>query len=99
MPVDWSKYPANWRDIRGAILGRAGDCCEGSPRYPDCRVKNRMPHPVTGSKVVLTIGHVDHDTTHNDHDNLKAWCQRCHLTHDAKFHAMNRKSRLATAAN
>ncbi len=29
MPWDKSKYPANWDEIRAAILQRAGDRCEG----------------------------------------------------------------------
>lgn len=89
MPIDYSKYPADWKDIRVRILERAGDCCEGSPAYPDCRAENHEPHPETGSMVVLTIAHLDHDTTHNDDDNLRALCQRCHLTYDAKHHAQN----------
>lgn len=33
MPVDWSRYPANWREVRNRIVERAGDCCEwcGAP--------------------------------------------------------------------
>jgi hypothetical protein len=46
--------------IRAEILLRAGNRCEGSPAYPDCRVGNYERHPVTGSKVVLTIAHLDH---------------------------------------
>jgi hypothetical protein len=30
-----------------------------------CRVPNYSAHPVTGSKVVLTIGHLDHDPRNN----------------------------------
>lgn len=91
MPIVYSgkTYPANWKDIRADILKRAGNCCEGSPAYPDCRAANHEPHPVTGSKVVLTIAHLDHDIEHNDYDNLRAWCNRCHLTYDAKYHATN----------
>ena len=44
-------YPPNWKEIRASILERAGNLCEGSPRYPDCRAANGEPHPVTGSKV------------------------------------------------
>jgi len=90
MPVDWSKYPKCWRVIRSLILERAGHCCEGSPAYPDCRVPNYQPHPVTGSKVVLTIAHLDHDTKNNTWHNLRALCQRCHNTHDAKVRAAKR---------
>lgn len=89
MPIDPSKYPSNWRDIRATILGRAGNRCEGSPAYPDCRAANHQPHPVTGSRVVLTVGHVNHDTSDNRPENLRAWCQRCHLKHDAQLHARN----------
>jgi 5-methylcytosine-specific restriction endonuclease McrA len=40
-------------------------------------------------KIVLTIAHVDHDTTNNDESNLRAWCQRCHNRHDAPYRAKN----------
>jgi hypothetical protein len=90
MPCDYSKYPKDWKRIRNAILDRAAYACEGSPKYPDCRAENRALHPVTGSKVVLTIAHLDHDTNNNDFSNLRAWCQRCHNTYDAKFRRRNR---------
>lgn len=90
MPVDYTLYPPDWRTvIRPRILDRAKHCCEGSPRYPRCRAANGQPHPVTSSKVVLTIAHLDHDVSNNDDSNLAALCQRCHLTHDAQQHAMN----------
>lgn len=89
MPCDYSKYPDNWKELRKRVLERADNRCEGSPKYPGCRAENYQPHPVTGSKVVLTIAHLDHDVTHNDLGNLRAWCQRCHLTYDVKFHAKN----------
>ena len=33
-------------------------------------------------RIVCTTAHLDHDTTHNDLDNLQFLCQRCHLAHD-----------------
>ncbi len=87
MPMKRQDYPDDWGAIRGRVLARAGNCCEGSPAYPDCRVANHSGHPVTGASVVLTCGHLDHDVTHNDMANLRAWCQRCHLTYDAAMHA------------
>ena len=87
MPIkDPSRYPEDWPEIRARILRRAGNRCEGSPVYPACRAENGRAHPVTGSKVVLTVAHLDHDGPASD-GNLRAWCQRCHLTHDAKMHA------------
>lgn len=85
-----ARYPANWSsEIRPAILARATYCCEGSPAYPFCRARNGRPHPVTGSIVVLTVGHLDHVPEHCNPQNLRAWCQRCHLTYDAAHHAAN----------
>jgi len=82
-------YPPNWKEIRVSILDRAGNSCEGSPAYPECRAANGEPHPITGSKVVLTIAHLTHDERVSDPDLLAAMCQRCHLTYDAKHHAAN----------
>lgn len=91
MPCDYSKYHSKWRLITRLILKRAGNRCEGSPRYPDCRAHNGEPHPVTGSRVVLTTAHLDHNRDNNEFANLKALCQRCHLTHDLRQHQFNRK--------
>jgi hypothetical protein len=83
-PENRALYPSDWRTrIVPDIKNRASNCCEGSPRYPECRAANHEPHPVTGSKVVLTVAHLDHDPENCDPDNLRAWCQRCHNTYDA----------------
>jgi hypothetical protein len=86
-PENRHRYPVFWPEIVERIRKRSGDCCEGSPMYPACRAANREPHPVTGSDVVLTVAHLDHMPEHNHPTNLKHWCQRCHLTYDAKQHA------------
>jgi hypothetical protein len=91
-PENRKRYPQNWlTEIRPAILARAGHRCEGSPRYPECRAVNGQPHPVTGSRVVLTVAHLDHTPEHCEQENLRAWCQRCHLTYDAPHHAQTRR--------
>ena len=38
---------------------------------------------------MLTIAHLDHTPENCDPDNLKAWCQRCHLNYDKDHHALN----------
>lgn len=48
---------------------------------------SEMPFETYPVKIVLTIAHFDHDETNNADENLRAWCQKCHLTHDAKQHA------------
>lgn len=55
---------------------------------------SEMPAEFAESKdirITLTVAHLDHDTTNNSDENLAALCQRCHLKHDAKYHAANAK--------
>lgn len=85
-PENRKRYPPDWRSIAYRKKEKAGWVCEGSPAYPDCRAAHGKPHPVTGSDVVLTIAHLDHTPENCDPANLKAWCQRCHLTYDAAHH-------------
>lgn len=40
-------------------------------------------------KIVLTVAHLDHDPTNCADENLKAWCQKCHLSYDAEIHKAN----------
>ena len=86
MPIDYSKYPEDWLTrIRPDILKRADNKCE------QCGAENYKPHPVTESKVILTVAHLDHDIKNNDYENLKALCQRDHLRHDAEHHVQTRQ--------
>lgn len=43
-------------------------------------------------KIVLTVAHLDHDTTNNTDDNLAALCQRCHLRYDIEHHKRNSRA-------
>lgn len=63
-----------------------------------CPAMNRQPHPVTGSKVVLTVAHLDHQPEHCADDNLRAMCQRCHLAYDRDHHAATRAATRSAAA-
>lgn len=76
----------DWHDER-KISGMNSDCGEHYFGYPYPKI----------IKIVLTVAHLDHDCTNNVEDNLKALCQKCHLTYDAKIHAHNaRKTRNKT---
>lgn len=89
-PENRARYPKNWKEIRARILERAGDRCEGSPAYPDCRAPNFSEiRGLDRRLVVLTVAHLDHTPENCDPANLRAWCQRCHLTYDAQHHALN----------
>ncbi len=96
-PENRKRYPPDWPAISRARRAQAGNRCEGSPAWPDCRAANGMPHPVTGSRVVLTVAHLDHRPENVDPANLRAWCQRCHNTYDAPHRSRNRAARGADA--
>ena len=81
-------YPKNWPAISRRIrFERAGNRCEW------CDAENYRPHPQTGSRVVLTVAHLDHDPGNNDESNLAALCQACHNRYDAPKRHSNRKHR------
>ena len=86
-PENKKRYPRNWKEIRAKILERAGNKCEF------CGIENYAIKD-NGTKVVLTIAHLDHTPENCNPDNLRALCQKCHLAYDAKHHAKNaRKTR------
>ena len=84
MPCDYSKYHPQWKFIRLDILCRAKNRCEL------CNAENYKPHWKTGSKVVLTIHHIDYDIRNNKPHNLIALCQRCHNKLDMPLRIRNR---------
>jgi 5-methylcytosine-specific restriction endonuclease McrA len=86
MPINYKEYHPKWSLISRLIrFRRAGNRCEW------CGAENYQAHPITGSKVVLTVAHIDHDKENNRFSNLAALCQRCHLRHDLPQHLANRK--------
>lgn len=103
MPIDYRKYPPDWKtQIRPDILRRANNRCEmcgaenGKLRYGKETVKWEKGDDWMGCRVrtkiirvVLTIAHLDHDITNNDYSNLMALCQRCHLALDKEQHQVN----------
>ncbi|WP_396902762.1 hypothetical protein [Mycolicibacterium sp.] len=61
-----------------------------------CPATHLQPHPVTGSKVILTTAHLNHTPEDCRDDNLLAMCQRCHLAYDREIHARNRMTNRTT---
>ena len=89
MGMNPADYHPDWRNISRQIREQAGQRCEGTPHYPECRAENGRAHPETGSLVVLTVAHMDHVKSNNDPANLRALCQRCHLDWDLDHHMSN----------
>jgi hypothetical protein len=82
-------HSKEWKEFRAYLIERAQNCCEGTPQNPDCRAANGLPHPTTGSKVVLTIAHMDWDESHADPARCRALCQRCHNQWDSGHRQKN----------
>ena len=99
MPIDPAHYPADWPEISRRIREREGHRCKFcgvAHRIIGWRDVRGNFHPLgegqaapAGMKairIVLTVAHLNHDTTDNRPENLAALCQRCHLLHDRKQH-------------
>lgn len=86
-PENKKLYPKDWAEISARIrYDRAGNRCEKDVDGYRCKAINGESHPITGSTVVLTVAHLDHDPANCDDSNLMAMCQRCHLRYDAHHH-------------
>ena len=86
MPIDYKKYHPAWKQIsRSIIRDRAKGFCELCPS------ENGKPQWKTGSKVVLTVHHINFDIKDNHPLNLIALCQRCHLRLDIREKLRKRK--------
>jgi len=123
MPIDYSKYPKDWKSvIRPDILKRDGNCCKtcgvqnyscgyrdkeglfwkvseimklledsGYDIFEEGNELDHIPPSKMPTKIVLTISHLDHNTSNNNYENLAALCQRCHLKYDNEHHKKSRK--------
>ena len=89
-----ARYPRNWKRISRWVITRAGYHCEA------CGAEQGKLHPVSGAKVILGAAHLDHRRENVSPENLRAWCQRCHLRYDHPQHlAQIRANRLARLAS
>lgn len=98
------RYPRNWRAISMHIRyvrakGRcecAGEC--GLHRGRRCVEVDGKPAKWARGKIVLTVSHLDHVPEHCGEENLRAYCNRCHLRYDREHHAETRARTKADAA-
>lgn len=89
-----ARYPSDWK-LRSRFVRfyRAKNRCEW------CGAANGEPHPITGSKVVLTTAHVHDDRPEaSSLMNLAALCQRCHHRHDMKARRAGIRERRVAAS-
>lgn len=95
MPIDYTRYPDNWKEIRSDILDRAYDCCEncgvpnmciiGCYKWNNARY---IIHHHSGSSNVLRV--MQHRYSKNELDNvhmhkpIKVVLTVAHLDQDVK---------------
>lgn len=83
------RYPKNWKKISEYIrFVRANNKCEV------CGAENYKTHPITGSRVILTVAHLNHIPEDCSYENLKAMCQKCHNTYDAEHRKKTRNANI-----
>ena len=88
-PEMQSRYPKDWK-LRSFFVRFV----RGKGRCEWCGAEHGKPHPITGSKVVLTCAHIyDKNPESASLLNLAGLCQRCHLRHDNKDHQLTRQKR------
>lgn len=73
----WDADASSWRDGAGGLV-----CIEVGAADVLAEIRT--------TRVVLATGHRNHDTADNSPANLAAWCQRCHILHDAPEHRRRR---------
>ncbi|MBQ1122610.1 hypothetical protein [Streptomyces sp. B15] len=107
-PENRDRYPKDWPTISRRIrqeraAGRCecfGECGRGT-HVGRCPNVNGGAAYATGSRVVLTVAHLNHMPEDCRDENLRAMCQGCHLHYDRDHHretaAATRRAALAAA--
>lgn len=102
-PENVGRYPDDW-PVRSLLVRRVrakwrcecdGRCGRPGDHLDDGRCVNVHGEPAfgTGSRVVLTVAHLDHMPENSVLANLMAMCQGCHLHYDRDHHAETRRVR------
>lgn len=97
-------YGPDWPAITHAVkwLRAWGRCeCDGRcgrpaghlDRFGRCVNIHNQPAYGTGSNVILTTAHLNHNPADMRPSNLMAACNGCHLSYDKDHHAATRRRR------
>ena len=104
-PENVARYPKDWKQISYFIreIRAGGQCeCEGEcgrgTHAGRCPNRHGRPAYGTGSRVVLTTAHLNHEPEDCRPENLRAMCQGCHLHYDRDHHAETARATKAAVA-
>lgn len=85
MPIDRSKYPADWDAIAGKLKADVDWTCE------ICGKQCRRPDEEFDTHArTLTVAHINHVESDCRRENLVAACAPCHLRYDAQMKRLRR---------
>lgn len=112
-PKDWERISREIRERSGGRCECRGECgnlheCDPGVGVGDelaeiefvrCPARQGKPNPITDRIVILTVAHLNHTPADCRPENLRAMCQRCHLSYDRERHQANaRRTRRARRA-
>ena len=93
-PENKHRYGADWAEFSRYIrFERAGGRCECEGECGRGTHEGRCTNwhgggaYGSGTRVVLTVAHLDHTPETRDESKVKAMCQGCHLHYDRGHHA------------
>lgn len=109
-PVGWDDISRRIRERAGGMCECVGECGHthlhelhrdgARAGVARCMARQGRENPVTGRTVILTVAHLNHTPMDCRPENLRAMCQRCHLSYDRPRHlakqAANRRAKKAT---
>lgn len=90
-----ARYPKDWKARSARIRQRAGWRCEchgecglhpPNPLPRRCEELHGEPAKWARGTVILTVAHLNHEPEDCRDENLRAFCQRCHLRYDTDHH-------------
>lgn len=105
MPMDKSRYPADWKMIALRVKNIARWRCQaclnqcrrpGEPWDEFVRARYgalsdyELSRP---GRFILTVAHLDQDPSNNAPGNLLALCAPCHLRYDARYREANSRAK------
>jgi predicted HNH restriction endonuclease len=78
MPIDYSRYPSNWKDISMQIKTHSQWRCKECGL--DCDPQKHLElNRSERARHTLTVHHQDYNPENNNLSNLIALCSACHL--------------------
>ena len=87
MPMQYTLYPRNWREIAARKKRAAGYRCRFCGARHGEMTTNRHGQPVA---VQVGVAHLDHDVW-NPRARTAVLCRRCHIRYDAKQRRRQRR--------